>query len=143
MAGVAGLLATCAAVAASAAHLLPLLLLLICPRGSQAEQGKRSFVRFLPAFLTLPTYLRRANQAPDDSPRRHLGSRCIAPIAALGCILSQMYRPGGIDRRSWLPPRDRDRVLSREKREPSFVRCRLTKSKCCSRIKHPYKSRQT
>lgn len=44
MAGVAGLLATCAAVAASAAHLLPLLLLLICPRGTQAEQGKRSFV---------------------------------------------------------------------------------------------------
>lgn len=55
MAGVAGLLATCAAVAASAAHLLPLLLLLICPRGTQADQGKRSFVRFsLPSF-TLPS----------------------------------------------------------------------------------------
>lgn len=44
MASVAGLLATCAAVAASAAHLLPLLLLLICPRGTQAEQGKGSFL---------------------------------------------------------------------------------------------------
>jgi len=51
MAGVAGLLATCAAVAASAAHLLPLLLLLICPRGTQAEQGKRSFVSACPLVL--------------------------------------------------------------------------------------------
>ncbi|XP_039306875.1 ephrin type-A receptor 4 isoform X14 [Solenopsis invicta] len=37
MAGVAGFLATCAAVAASAARLLPLLLLLIYPRGTPAE----------------------------------------------------------------------------------------------------------
>lgn len=61
MAGVAGLLATCAAVAASAAHLLPLLLLLICPRGIQADQGKRSFVRFptffYPTFCCLRTYV--------------------------------------------------------------------------------------
>lgn len=94
MAGIAGLLATCAAVAASAAHLLPLLLLLICPRGTQADQGKRSSVRFpylLLPYLLLSTYLRRANQA-EMIVRRHPGLRYIAPIATLGCILSQMYQ---------------------------------------------------
>lgn len=103
MAGVAGLLATCAAVAASAAHLLPLLLLLICPRGTQAEQGKRSFIRpFIRSFgslfsslllhLPLPIYLRRANQAEMIVRGDTSGRDTSRPIATLGCILSQMYR---------------------------------------------------
>lgn len=104
MASVAGLLATCAAVAASAAHLLPLLLLLICPRGTQAEQGKRSLlVRFtfvclplysllryfilfcLPIYVGLikPEMIVRGDTSGRDTSR---------PIATLGCILSQMYR---------------------------------------------------
>ncbi|EGI70882.1 hypothetical protein G5I_00308 [Acromyrmex echinatior] len=44
MAGVSALVAPGPAVAASAAHLLPLLLLLICPRGTQAEQDEPSSV---------------------------------------------------------------------------------------------------
>lgn len=102
MAGVAGLLATCAAVAASVV-LLPLLLLLICPRGIQMEQGKRSFIRpFIRSFgslfsslllhLPLPIYLRRANQAEMIVRGDTSGFDTSRLIATLGCILSQMYR---------------------------------------------------
>lgn len=106
MASVAGLLATCAAVAASAAHLLPLLLLLICPRGTQAEQGKRPFVRFsillFCYFIYLPIYVGLIKPemivGGDTS-----GRDTSRPIATLGCILSQMYRVRW-DRSGLLPP---------------------------------------
>lgn len=109
MAGVAGLLATCAAVAASAAHLLPLLLLLICPRGTQAEQGKTLSRSDFPSSFRLPCV--GLIELRDDSPQRHLGSRCIAPIATLGCILSQMYRVRQRDRSGYR--RRRCRVIDR------------------------------
>lgn len=91
MAGVAGLLTTCAAVAASAAHLLPLLLLLICPRGTQSEQGELSSFFFLSfSFFTIfhacpftgkfTVYRIDRASRTDDNPRRDTAPSRFAPI---------------------------------------------------------------